>query len=208
MFSDRSVPRARIFLSNLLIVMSLLLASCDSLHPQPTPAPTCSQSVTEEEYVVYRALIEARYIQNNTQLIVIQDHTDVEIPDLNEGIENLIQNLPGLTTEMITKFKLKNQRSWALKPLFNLTTATFLFGEDEFQQIFMEQDGWERFYNQFPSSQGIMTLSRVGFNAKMNKALVYVGNQSHGLAGGGFYLLLVKENGSWKVEAEDMVWIS
>jgi hypothetical protein len=158
--------------------------------------------------VVYRALIEARYIQNNTQLIVIQDHTDVEIPDLNEGIENLIQNLPGLTTEMITKFKLKNQRSWALKPLFNLTTATFLLGEDEFQQIFMEQDGWERFYNQFPSSQGIMTLSRVGFNAKMNKALVYVGNQSHGLAGGGFYLLLVKENGSWKVEAEDMVWIS
>jgi hypothetical protein len=158
--------------------------------------------------VVYRALIEARYIQNNTQLIVIQDHTDVEMPDLNDRIENLIQNLPGLTTEMITKFKLKNQPSWALKPLFNLTTATFLLGEDEFQQIFMEQDGWERFYNQFPSSQGIMTLSRVGFNAKMNKALVYVGNQSHGLAGGGFYLLLVKENGSWKVEAEDMVWIS
>jgi hypothetical protein len=208
MFSDRSVPRARIFLSNLLIVMSLLLASCDSLHPQPTPAPTCSQSVTEEEYVVYRALIEARYIQNNTQFIVIQDHTDVEMPDLNDRIENLIQNLSGLTTEMITEYKLKNQCSWALKPLFNLTTATFLLGEDEFQQIFMEQDGWERFYNQFPSSQGIMTLSRVGFNAKMNKALVYVGNQSHGLAGGGFYLLLVKENGSWKVEAEDMVWIS
>jgi len=48
----------------------------------------------------------------------------------------------------------------------------------------------------------------VGFNNNLDMALVYVGNQSGGLAGAGYYFLMAKENNTWKVIREDMAWIS
>jgi len=50
--------------------------------------------------------------------------------------------------------------------------------------------------------------ARVGFNTENDKALVYVGNSEGGLAGAGYYILLVKENGAWVIKEEVMTWIS
>ena len=54
--------------------------------------------------------------------------------------------------------------------------------------------GWETFYKNYPSAPGITEVSRVGFNKSFDQALVYVGTQSHYLAGAGYYVLLVKTN--------------
>jgi hypothetical protein len=50
-------------------------------------------------------------------------------------------------------------------------------------------------------------LSRVGFNKKMNEALVYAWAYCGGDCGGGGYYLLRKEDGVWKVK-DKKIWIS
>ena len=181
---------------------------CTGVFQKSSATPTSVQYISENEYAVYRALIEACYIQRETQLIVIQDHTGVEMLDLSDQMENLINNFSNLSADMIADFRLKNQQTWLLDNNLELDIPIRLLSEDEFHQIFTSQDGWKQFYAQYPGSQGVMTLSRVGFNTKMDKALVYVGNQSYWLAGEGFYLLLALENGHWNVIGEEMVWIS
>lgn len=42
----------------------------------------------------------------------------------------------------------------------------------------------------------------------MTKALVYVGNQYHWLAGTGYYYFLEKVDGAWQIINELMIWIS
>jgi hypothetical protein len=64
------------------------------------------------------------------------------------------------------------------------------------------------FYERYPNTPGITTLSRVGFNEPLDQALVYIGTMSHWKAGVGYYVLLSKVNGSWLVEQQVMTWIS
>ncbi|MBI4706223.1 MAG: hypothetical protein HY744_34435 [Deltaproteobacteria bacterium] len=69
--------------------------------------------------------------------------------------------------------------------------------------------GWHVFYERYPDSQGIMTLSRVGFDPAGKVALVYVSNQSHCVAGAGdVYHLARQADGSWTVVAGWRLWIS
>jgi len=89
-----------------------------------------------------------------------------------------------------------------------LNSVYLLISETETGKIFSGEDGWNRFYKEYRGAQGIMMLSRVGFDRNKNEALVYIGNQSDWLAGVGYYVLLRKESGKWVVKDQLMAWIS
>jgi hypothetical protein len=77
------------------------------------------------------------------------------------------------------------------------------------RQIFnVNQNGWEMFYSRHPDTPGITSVSRVGFNAAMDQALVYIGTESHWLAGAGYYVLMKKVDGVWGIDQQVMTWIS
>ena len=84
--------------------------------------------------------------------------------------------------------------------LFSLEDMQGLFGEN--------QNGWDIFYTRYPEAPGIITVSKVGFNLAADQALVYLGIQSHWLAGSGTYFLLVKKDGVWEIDQSVMTWIS
>jgi hypothetical protein len=67
---------------------------------------------------------------------------------------------------------------------------------------------WGKFYLKYPKSQGIMSLSRVGFNRGLDRALVYIGNQSGGKTGVGYYVFMVKQDGGWQVNGRTAAWVS
>jgi hypothetical protein len=76
-------------------------------------------------------------------------------------------------------------------------------------QIFSQnQSGWDIFYGRYPQAPGITTFSKVGFNAKRDQALVYMGTQSNWTVGTGYYLLLKKVNGTWSIDQQVMIWVS
>ncbi len=206
------VELARREVSVILLLLAVsLLTSCTFSFAQDKASTSATQAAMEleEEYAVYNALIVERYITASVHQVVIRDHTALEPSEnLDTRFASLLKNIPELTPEMVAEFRSKNASQSPLEQRFNLGVDYVLVSDEQLHQIFAAQDGWVEFNKQFVLSQGMMTLSRVAFNPHMDKALVYVGNQYAWLGGMGYYLLLVKEDGTWKILREDMAWIS
>ncbi len=71
-------------------------------------------------------------------------------------------------------------------------------------------DGWKLFYERFPGSTGLISISRVGMNPQKTVAIVYFGQQSHWLAGAGSIRVLRREGNKWVVTGEGFgrSWVS
>ena len=60
-----------------------------------------------------------------------------------------------------------------------------------------------------PNSQGILRVSRVGFNDRFDQAVVYLENTAWVLAGTGLYAFLTKNrDGNWEIKKDDLAWMS
>lgn len=61
----------------------------------------------------------------------------------------------------------------------------------------------------YPDAFGVVGLSRVGFNAETDRALVYISRRYCGLGcGEGTCMVLVREGCKWKVKEKGGVWMS
>jgi hypothetical protein len=197
-------------LSTLLILalFGALLAAC---NPLATPAPTPAEAEVEaEEQAVYVAVFEELF--GEPQMYVLMSETSPGIEG-EEGLDSILEyilpQMTGLDEETATSFQVRNEAAYPLRPDMDLGLPYVLLTRDEANQIFaVNTDGWDVFYSRYPNSPGMTTVSRVGFNADFTQALVYVGTQSHWLAGAGYYLLLEKSFGTWQVEQQVMAWIS
>ena len=193
-------------------VMTETVVSPATKTPLPAVTPTTG-SVAAEEYAVYEAVIEWGFLTESTKLIVVTDHTAaglfVEESMDEQMIEYIRDNMgTALEAETLNNYLAKNEETYELEKRFPLDVQYVLISEAELNKIFEEGEGWDQFYATYPNSQGTMTLSRVGFNANIDQALVYVGNQAHYLAGIGYYVLLAKEKDAWVVENSIVAWIS
>ena len=196
-----------------LLIALVLCVSCNPLaRPNPAATATPSPEVTETEYVVYKALIETMYPTDSRGMIVIHDYTSQGLGLVNfdaNKFDYIKKQMPELDRALWDSFQAQNTASRPLEDRFNLKVPVTLLSQTDFDAFFGKNGkGWDDYYLQYPKSQGILDLSRVGFNAKGDRALVYAGNQSYALAGAGYAVLLGLEDGQWKILNQVMVWIS
>jgi hypothetical protein len=168
-----------------------------------------SEDSLAEEYAVYSALIQSLY---NNALIVIEDTTaqpDSGLFSPRDAINTMRGQWPELGDDILSDFKAKNQTSSALESRFILSARYVFISTREIESIFSNNaGGWDDFYAKYPGSQGILTLSRVGFNDAKDTAVLYAGNQSHWVNGEGNVVLMKKTADRWTVHGEAMMWIS
>jgi hypothetical protein len=74
--------------------------------------------------------------------------------------------------------------------------------DEEHRRLFRDGQGWVRFYDAHPESNGIVGFSRVGFNAEITQALIYVGIREEAMAGHGSYWFFTRESGRWEAAGE------
>lgn len=197
-----------------LLIIFVLFIGIGCAKTSYTVSPSIQHNPEAEEYAVYNILINSMYVDpyhSQIKLIVIEDHTRVFAmgsDEMTKILEHVSKRMPALEKETILNFQAKNDKKYPLKNLFNLKVKYVLISKEETDKIFKNLKHWDAFYKKYPGAQGIMTLSRTGFNRKMNQALIYMGNMSHSKAGGGGYFLLVKKNGKWIIQKEVMVWVS
>ncbi len=170
-----------------------------------------SQNIEKEEYAVYDELISDWNKAADIRQIVIKKFTNGE--DSNNKIyDGDYFAVRGVENETVKDFTEKNKRkSYQLqKNLFEKSSKIILISDLEVSRIFEKEctKGWDKFYEKFPKSQGITTVSRVGFNKNKTKALVYSGTQSLCLDGSGFFVILEKKNHEWIILKREMMWIS
>lgn len=115
--------------------------------------------------------------------------------------EELIKGLPGISDAAITNLFARNDRSykWSDKEkrfeLVSRSKIDKIFGK-EFE------DTWTLFFREFPSSRGYNELSRVGFNAGGDQALVFRIWSCGSSCRKGSYLFFVKNRDRWEEKGE------
>lgn len=185
----------------LLITMAVVSISAFSACAAQETEPLADYGPDSDEYAVYSDLINSRYIGEGVGLMVVVDQTNAESGDFSQ--------LRGVDKELIEDYQAKNNMACRLDRLFNLRVSYELISEEEARDT-IESDpeiGWDIFYSTYPDSQGMLSLSRAGFNRNRTQALVYACNHAGPNAIDGNYYLLVKDGAAWVVKKMFEAWI-
>jgi len=190
-----------------LIFLTLLLVGC------ARPVTRMPEGVTDEEYAVYSALLESDVFSfgSRGKSLLIQDQTGMGVfSHGSDTPEQLQQRLPALTPEAISDYLAKNERPYPLEARLSLAFPYTLIGREKGEALCGGQDGepcWDRVRASHPDAEGIVALSRVGFDVEMNSALVYWEAACCDTGGGSFFLLR-RTDGMWHVEDWARAWLS
>lgn len=115
------------------------------------------------------------------------------------------------SVELRRDFDSKNRQRWilfadSLRPKTQLIFQTL----DQVNSVFALTTGnsWAVFRDKYHTNLGFMEVSRVGFNSKLNKAVVYVERYAGYENAEGTFVFLLKLNGQWIIHRQYMKWIS
>jgi hypothetical protein len=117
-------------------------------------------------------------------------------------------NFEGLDEETLADFLAKNRERYPVEPDLNPGGRFTCVDDREFEHIFRDGEGWERFRQAFPESDGTLRFSRVGLNPEVTQAMLYAGQQFDRHIGSGGYWLFSKSDGTWTEAGRLGTWIS
>lgn len=158
----------------------------------------------KEDYAVYSQSIKYVYQRNllshnkrEIKSIVVISQTD----ELDEyWRDKLVSDLEneGIQEEVVEAWRKENestsllQRKFDFKYEYHMVTRTEL-GEYESDHFFNE------FYKRYPDSNGLISVSRIGYDKTRNTALIHV-IHSFGTFGARYYfIVLQKSTGGWDI---------
>jgi hypothetical protein len=182
----------------LACLVLLLVAACSQ---PPTPIP---EFVGAEEYAVYRDLLLANEIWNipaGTENVVFFDHTFLRSdPDI---IKAAFRGKAGVSEELVASFLEANSHSYPLEAKFELGTPVTLVPDETIKNLIqglryaVQCLQTVRAVYPAPEYNGWYYLSRVGFDARTETALLYIEQTLCG--GSGDFLVFEKQSGVWKI---------
>jgi hypothetical protein len=177
----------------------------------------CANAISEDsfetnQYAVYDALITdealSKDVFGNPSLLVIIERTKTDTALDPFTLANVQKKLPSLSKATLYDFRSKNENRVLLKDSFALKPKRVFISDEELKTILKDRLDWEAFYKKYPDSQGVMTLSNVGFDREMKQAFVYVANTRGSMNGVGLYVVLEKQDGVWRVKEKATGWMS
>ena len=159
-----------------------------------------------EEYAIYSALVRQNPIGYNLgSSFVVREQTVVDL----DPFERMLEHVHKLPSSLVDSYRSRNAASYMLGPNLDVEQDYALMPEEDYDKIFGPGGAmWTRFQARYPEASGLVTFSRVGFDANADKALALIGYRCGDLCGAGGLYLLVKEDGNWKVQEELMAWQS
>ncbi|MGJ7528438.1 hypothetical protein ACSFB7_22200 [Variovorax sp. GB1P17] len=82
--------------------------------------------------------------------------------------------------------------------------------EVELDRIFKAAggQGWIKFYKAYPEAGGLVRLSRAGLDERSTQALFFMSISGGMMRGTGFFVLLHRRFGIWRVLATEQAWVS
>lgn len=193
----------RLLISSLVTLLYVCAAS------DCVVASVAQENLEAEEYAVYSAVIDELSrgwgASGRVTLRIEKDFPSSDVYARN-GHEYVKAIMREVSQEVRDDYEAKNKLPYELKSLFDIRVPYVLVSSKA--RWSQPQKGASRKMAEPNHRSSSMTLSRVGFNAKADQALVYVGLICGRLCGSGSYVMLAKENGVWRVERRRAVWKS
>jgi len=190
----------------LRIICSVLLLpammACSLFSRSVAPS---QEEIEKEEQAVYSFFVG----DGRAPVLILENTaTDISQTDPQQTIDYIKDGLPSLSKETLDHFMERNKESGPLSPDMDLGVEYILLTPEELSEVTRQPNWHEVMAERYNGSAGYTAFSRVGFNRSLDQAVVYVGQMAGPLMGAGFYYLLEKEFGQWKLKEEIMVWIS
>ncbi|HET7459690.1 MAG TPA: hypothetical protein VFJ82_00525 [Longimicrobium sp.] len=159
------------------------------------------------EDTVWAVVLDSLYVVERTRQLVVYDRTDSLAS---------IGTIPGIESATVHDFWSRSRETRGVGPLprtrvpvvfvDRATIASLPTGIDPNSS---EMPFWRAFYERYPGSSGLISLSRVGFNAARTQAVLNVDRGCGGLCGNGVIVLLTRDAaGRWRVAATRGTWVS
>jgi len=108
--------------------------------------------------------------------------------------------------DMLSDFCEKNGASLKIDSVTGLEKAITFLSDSKRRKIFAGKEEWRAYYADF-GLKPFVRVSRPGFNKKMNKAFIYLTYSMGKNDGAGYYLVLKKSFGKWRLKGNLFVWV-
>jgi hypothetical protein len=186
------------------LLLALLLCSCGPGLPKATVTP--SLNLEAEEYAVYSALIRQNPIGYDLgSFFIVRENTRADL----DMFERTLENVHRLPSSLVDSYRSRNAASYTLGANLDIEQNYVLMPQEVFDEILGRRGSrWTDFEAKYPGASGFILFSRVGFNADGDEALADMGYRCGDLCGAGGLYLLVKEDGTWKVQETLTAWQS
>jgi hypothetical protein len=196
------------------LIPALLLAAllaCSGVGMRPAP---CEAGADANEYAAFSAAIDEFSNGRDGTSVVILDHTEVALdPSMAtsewfspQRCEELI---PETETSMVGSYRERIRQPLKLAHEFAIGKNYVMASDEDLKAIPSERMRWAGIRDKYPDAFGVISLSRVGFNPDMTKAVVYISQGWCGIGcGEGVCMLLERRGCKWKVKDRHGIWIS
>jgi hypothetical protein len=170
-----------------------------------------TDAVFAEEARVYGVIIDTLAQRAVAQRVVISASSSMVLPrDRKSPPWQRVASLPGIQESTTSDLEARNTRPQRVGPFVETRVPVILLEAPESNE-FPRQDAeefWRAFYERYPASSGIITVSRPGLSADGRQAVVIVEHRCGTRCNTGYAMLLTRESGVWRLMAERVLWIS
>jgi hypothetical protein len=191
------------FLQNALALLLIsMFTACSSFRSIPEPNQA---DMEKEEQAVFSVFMPEG---PGPALILQTTSTNIGGEEPRVIRDHIKNSFEGVSNDLVENYLARNAQPSQLSPDMDLGVDYVLMDSEELAKITRRPNWHQDLIEKYPGSNGYLIFSHVGFNRSLDKAVVYVGNVAGPLMGSGSYYLLEKQNGTWTVKEETMVWIS
>jgi hypothetical protein len=163
-------------------------------------------TIADEQEVLTACL--ARLHLGERQVARSMTRSGLQTPADERMLSYLRENLEGINEETLADFLAKNREQHPVGSDLNPGDRLVCVGDEEFEHIFRDRDGWARFRRLFPESDGTLRFSRVGLDRDVAQAMLYAGQQFDWNVGSGGFRLFSKLEGEWTEAGRAGSWFS
>ena len=167
-----------------------------------------SDIIPDNEYEVYSSVILNKYPHPANKIVIYQLTSNQTICYNYDCFQNFKNYSLKNYSILVDDYKNKNAKVYKLENKFSIPQTVILISRKELNEIFQNETGWDAFYEKYPDSPGIFSISRVGFNSDQTQAILYFGYQRGFVWGEGYRIFLTKDEGKWMVKEEVLIWVS
>lgn len=193
-----------------------------------------ADDIDREEFLIYQVVFEQEYIAKlgfidlksrrgrkfgeqepplvpRSVLIIDQTITGPEGHfgrPWDDTLRILQEKFPTFTSQVMHAWQSRNEKPHTIADRFSFSVGHRLLSKAEIDEAFLPSKWWDSFYQHFPDALGYFKLSRVGFDAGRQNAVVYIENSQDGKWGSGYFWILSNEHGAWVIRGNINVWIS
>lgn len=174
------------------------------------PLAAAPLNVNETEIEIYASLIN-HGLSTDVPIVVISAETtgDPAAIGSHDDTPASVEEL-GAPAETLSNWRMRNQQIHSIDHPLDLKVSYQMIDRVKREKLFMAEQpalGWDRFFATYSGAPGLIRLSKVGFDASLEHALVYIEHHCGSVCGSGRLAYLNFADKRWQVRGAQLIWM-